>query len=255
MLCEQVQLELPAYLHGKMGPEERAAMEGHLSACPVCAGEASAMRQVGERLSDGLKQWVEQGVCPDAVMARIEARLTAGRRRPWWRNWTTVTGAAAAAVLLLLVLTRSEQLGQMATLVGGLASQLVAPEAGVRPVQERVADGVRILKYNLADEHDGIHFRLHEVALGEQQSRIHISIRGRSLDPLADAARYAPVLHGPMGPVALRHMEMIRGRGEVVVHAAFEPIPSGQDWRLVLQNLPRQAGGETAGTWEIGFTN
>lgn len=91
MGCEDTE-KLIAYLYGEDSPDERAAMERHLAACPACAEDVRGLQQVRRDLA---------GWQPPAAGAHFRLAPAAHRPRPLWRQpfW----GLAAAATLLLAV--------------------------------------------------------------------------------------------------------------------------------------------------------
>jgi hypothetical protein len=92
---------LSAYLDRELAPDEHAAVEAHLSACPECAAFLAELAAVDEAVAS-LPAEAPEGyfeAFPARVRARLEPRKTAprGRRVPAW------TWAAAAALLLAVV--------------------------------------------------------------------------------------------------------------------------------------------------------
>ena len=93
---------LSAYLDGELPPEERAAVEAHLAACPDCASFLAELRAVDDAAAS-LPAEAPEGYFegfPARVLARLEPRRPV--EKPWRPPaWTW----AAAAVLLLAVVT------------------------------------------------------------------------------------------------------------------------------------------------------
>lgn len=239
MQCEHVQNQLAAYLDGRLSPEEQAEIASHLATCGVCSEEAAFMKQFGERISAGLKDWVAQGAVPAAVMARIEESVRATRKKPWWQRWPAY--ASVAAVLLVVVLgARADLSGQLASLplVGTVVSQLFRGNDGFDP-----SSGIA------TDLQEGLMLVLLQVTPGDQELRLEYVVRGTNLDALAPENRFTPVLTGPEGQVALRELKASRGKHEVRITAAFAPVPAGQEYLLSIANLPvrNQGTGLTGG--------
>jgi anti-sigma factor RsiW len=90
--CEQ----LDEYLCGWLAPEEAAAFEAHLAACPTCREEAALQRRI-DRLT---KEAAEIEPIPVAVAGRVERALRRARRRRRvaWLGAATTAAALAIAV-------------------------------------------------------------------------------------------------------------------------------------------------------------
>lgn len=147
MSCDQVRLDLVAFLSGELPARTQHEVAAHLSACPSCAEEASAMRETCQRVSSGLQSWVEQGRLPVEVedQLRLALEAEAGQsvalgRRAGWRTAAIAAGAAAAAMVLAVT-----------TPVGGLVQQAAtallpgARAVGTaRPVAEASRHGITV---------------------------------------------------------------------------------------------------------------
>ena len=239
MQCEHVQNQLAAYLDGRLSPQEQADIASHLVTCRDCSEEAAFMKQFGERISAGLKDWVAQGAVPAAVMARIEESVRATRRRPWWQRWPAY--ASVAAVLLVVVLgARADLSGQLASLplVGSVVSQIFRSDDHLDPNSGLAAD-----------LQQGLILVLLQVTPGDKELRIEYLIRGQNFDALALEKRYEPILQGAGGLVSLRELTASRGKNEVRITATFDPVPAGQEYLLSLPSLPvrEQAAGLKGG--------
>lgn len=239
MQCEEIQLDLTAYLDDRLPAQRQAAIEKHLSGCQACSEEAAAMRDIGNMLSRGLKEWVDQGVCPSEVMDQIERSLRSGSRKAWWQRWPTYAGVAtaAAAVFLVLLASRYDVSHQMASLplVGTLAAQIFYPNADVR-----VADIPDATEIQAADEHDGLVFALHSLITGADAVRVQYSLRGSTLDTGDNVNRYRATLSTAAGTLKLRSLNIKRADGEVLLSAMYEPVLPGQPLKLSVTNVPLQ---------------
>lgn len=208
------------------------------------------MRDIGKVLSRGLQDWVDEGVCPPEVLARIEESLRPARRRAWWQSWPAYAGAVAAVfVILLVAASRSMDMSQQIAsipLVGGLATNLLYP-------------GIDVQVENLADrkpgqpvastEHDGVRLDLFQPAAGVDAFRIQYVLRGEQLDTQAALKRYEATLAGTKGTLKLRHMEIARADNEVLVSAEYEPVLPGQPLTLTVTGLPVPA--PAAQPWQV----
>lgn len=238
MQCEDIQLDITAYLHGGLPPDRRAEIESHLAACQACSEEAAAMRNLGNMLSRGLKEWVDEGVCPPEVMARIEESLRPARKRSWYQAWPAYAGAVAAVVLILLVASRTTDMShQIASIpvVGGLAAQLLYPSSDVD-----VKDLTGELPAQAAGvaEHDGIALEVYLPTLTPNALQVKYSLKGAALDPQAHINSYAAVLAGPHGAMALKRLRIARAADEVLLTAEYDPVLPGQSVTVTVKDLP-----------------
>ena len=249
MQCDDIQLDLTAYLQGGLPSDRRAAIESHLGSCQVCAEEADAMRDIGRLLSRGMKEWVDQGVCPPEVMERIEMSLRAERRRPWWQAWPTYAGAVAAAVILLVMITtRSTDLShQVASipLVGTLAAHLLYPGTDVR------VDDIPDMQQALAeDEGDGVTLTVYQVTTGPKVTQIQYALRGSNLVTDGPMTQYEASVAGPRGDLKLRNTRIQRATDELLVTAEYEPVLPGTALTVTVADLPLKAG-RARSTWQV----
>jgi hypothetical protein len=217
--------------------------------------EEAAQRQVEEALSHGLREWVDRGACPPALLKRIEFSIAEQHKRTWWRSWSVLTGAAAAVLVLLVFASRAEQVGQFAALVGTMTAQLVSPGTGglAQEPMETFRDGFRMVRPNMADEHEGIRLHISQIAYGFELTRVHYSLRGQGLDTTAEQGRYALTLETADGPVALRSLAIIRGRHELVVEAEYEPVSGGLQQVFTVRAVPMREPAPVDHTWRISL--
>jgi hypothetical protein len=256
MQCDEIQVELTAYLEGRLPPDEVAAIEQHLSACQTCLEEATAMRDISRMLSKGLKEWANQGVCPPDLMAQLQASIrqpeTRQQRRSWWRIWPTyATAVAAAAVFIVLVASRADLSHQMASipLVGSLAAHLFYPDADVRV--EDVSD-MHPRQVLAVAEHDGLTLEVYTATLGADAFRIQYALRGVNLDTAANVNRYEARVTNARGALKLRSLRAARDGDEVLVTANYEPVLPGQALTFTLQNPPlKESAGPQAAAWLV----
>lgn len=99
---------LSALIDGELSAGERAAIEAHLGACPVCCGLREDFDRLGRLVADEAPPAV-----PGDLAARIRGRIEAGvpkrtggaRAGGWWRApWRAPMPAAAAAAVLVTAL-------------------------------------------------------------------------------------------------------------------------------------------------------
>lgn len=246
MPCDHIQLELHAYLRGELDPEEHAAVERHLSTCAACSEEATAMKELGDKLSRGLKHWVDQGVCPPEVMGRIEFSIRAARKKPWWQRWPVYAGAVAA-VFIFLIGSRMDWSQQVASipLVGSLAAQLWSMDSNGSDDWTVTA--------NATDDHDGIRFTVQEFNVTRDGTRVRYSIRGADLDTQGDTSRFRAQLSSDGSPVELRTVKVHAAAGEVTAEARFAPVKPGSHLTVSVHDLPVRSAATLKGTWKVSI--
>ena len=106
--CRHLRARLVDFAGGELGPRERKAVEAHLAACPRCAAEVHALREVPTRLlgaaaplSQDEHYWEQQR---RDIMRGVRAAVP---EKPGWQpprlapQWQA--GLAAAAALLIAV--------------------------------------------------------------------------------------------------------------------------------------------------------
>lgn len=230
MQCKEVQLELAAYLSGELPAEEMAAVKAHLSQCEACAEEAAIMDPLRRKLSEGLKLWVDQGVCPPEVMERIEQSLhQQARRRPKWLRPGFLAVAAVAAVFMVALAGARMELpaGQLASLplVGSLAAQLLGDD------KHDLDDlGAQAVPINRSAEVNGVKLTVQRLLSTPEATTIQYS-----LDGAADAGQ--PELKGSQGVIPLERISSRQSGGQLVVTAQFAPVPAHAEVTLTVQGV------------------
>jgi anti-sigma factor RsiW len=81
MNCQQIRLNLLAYLDGEVSESERSQIEAHLEACPDCARELERLQALQSGLWDAVPVGLEQLRLSRTAEQRIRARLRRGRER------------------------------------------------------------------------------------------------------------------------------------------------------------------------------
>lgn len=100
MTCENVRLDLSAYLDDELPRDRAAAVEEHLAGCPTCPAEERSLRAVRRLIRI---QAVEENI-PD-LAPKIMARIRIDNVRvfePWRERFRVAAVAAAAAALVVL---------------------------------------------------------------------------------------------------------------------------------------------------------
>lgn len=263
MQCEHVQRELVAFQHGKLSPQERAAIDAHLSSCEACAEEATAMNETTDLLSKGLKDWVNQGVCPPDVAERIELSLRSARQRPWWQRWPAMVGAAAsvAAVFIVVLATQPQLAQQMASapLIGALAAQLADPDVELhtdpqQPVTAKLFRPTRTVDLNTETVSDGVTLTVVRVATDTQLLRVQYKIRGEDLVLPAEKILLWPKLSSEAGPVVGHSLTADQRGSEIHFVVYFDAVPEGEKLTLTVPALVTE-NGTKKGPWTASFTN
>jgi hypothetical protein len=103
MNCSEVRVRLAGLLYGDLTSEEGAAVETHLTTCPLCRHERDGLEQVRSALSLS----PVTAIHVDVSRLYLEAADRQARRLRRWRR-AAVALAGVAAVLLLTVWFRLE---------------------------------------------------------------------------------------------------------------------------------------------------
>jgi|GEM_PF-1762082 len=252
MQCEQIQSELIAYLHGTLSPQERAAIEAHLMQCEACSEEANAMRDISDKLSRGLKEWVNEGVCPPDVAERIQRSLRGESRRFTRRRAAAaITAVAAAAAVLLFALSTQPQFAQQVASVpflGALAAHLLEPDLEIHlDPQQRMTAALfrpqRSVKLNVTAEAEGLKLTVTAAALSDQSLRIAYTLRGEGLTLPEDEKALMPTASTESGPLTCRSLTAEQGRGAIHFQLYCDAAPAGEAISLTVPPLPREQGG------------
>ncbi len=263
MQCEQIQRDLVAYQAGSLSPQERAAIEAHLSTCEACAEEAALMKETSELLTKGLKDWVDQGVCPPDIAERIELNLREASGRPWWQRWPALVGVVAtvAAVFLVAVATNPDIAHKVASvpLLGAIAAQLASPELDFqvdpqKPVSAALFKPTRTVDLNVTAVQEDATLTVVRVSTDEKLLRVQYSVAGEGLVLGKDELSLIPRLTSPDGPVALQSYTADQKDDEIRFVAYFDAVPAGASLTLTVPSLELRDGG-TRGPWQVAFTN
>ncbi|MGE5674580.1 MAG: anti-sigma factor family protein [Mycobacterium leprae] len=251
MECQSVQLDLLAYLNGELGPAEDAAVESHLSSCPTCAEEATLMGELGQKLHGGLADWVNEGICPPAVLNRIEASIRPPRRKAWYQTWPATAGMVAAAAALIVLLGQHADLPQQMAalpLMGGISAHLF-------PATSSTGGSYRLVEMKATETVAGITLTVVQVENSTEQMRVRYTLQGGDLDAGANFLNFAPELRTEAGPVNRRSAKSTAQASKVTVDATFDPVPAGTALTFKLERLPARSGDQVTGPWTVTFRN
>lgn len=210
------------------------------------------MKQVDNLLSQGLKDWVDQGGCPPEVAERIRSSIRELHRPPRWRRWAALAGSVAvvAAVFVLVFATQPQVAHQFASvpILGALAAQLVEPdfEFHADPKGAMTASLFRPTRQvDLAAEAeaDGLTLSVETVATDGQVMQIRYTARGKGLLLPADQAALLPEVRTAAGLVECQSLTADK-RGDAIRFVLFcEGVPDGEEVSLTLPALPAEGGG------------
>jgi hypothetical protein len=135
--CADVGERLSAFRDGEMSIDEQRSVRAHLSACPMCAAEASALDSVGTLLRGSVRaRTSEQHEDLTSLPIRVVSQISAERNMAWsarmgrlfedWHLvWAGLSGTTSAALCLLLV---------------ALLSAAISPGTDRNPVSIREAE-------------------------------------------------------------------------------------------------------------------
>lgn len=101
MICEEAFVLMNARLDGELDPEQAAALQAHLDACPACRRQMEALEALEQKLS-ALREPAPEGL-KRGVLYRIDQATGKAKtpKRRWFGPGTAL--GAVAAVLVLLV--------------------------------------------------------------------------------------------------------------------------------------------------------
>jgi anti-sigma factor RsiW len=151
MNCSQVTHALPLYIDGALAAAPRYEVEAHLAACPACARECEAQRQLVRLLGDLPRH--QLGADFDAVLqARLRALDASPRRAAGWERFRVLGVPRWRPLLAPLALA--------ALLAALWRPQVPTPARGPAP------DGERAAIARLVGEHEAIS-RLRDVPESE----------------------------------------------------------------------------------------
>ena len=135
MSCVKMESRILAYMDGRLKDSERAEMEKHLAACPMCRVRANEFRSVNDLL--GELPMVEP---TPAFDVRVRARVAAEPVKLGWWAWMRPSPRIAFAASMLL----------LATLWIGYRKEAVAP----LPISPEEASAGLMQDISVMEDHD-----------------------------------------------------------------------------------------------------
>ena len=106
MNCQECQATLSLYLEGELSPQEREAVEKHLSGCSTCSAEVEGIRQMVSQLKALPKPPVPPGF-RQSVWEKVDAPVGLEKFRRWimepWYVKIPVGALATVTVAILVV--------------------------------------------------------------------------------------------------------------------------------------------------------
>ena len=211
------------------------------------------MKQIDNLLSQGLKNWVDQGDCPPEVAERIRLSIREVHQPPRWRRWVAVAGsvAAVAAVFLLVFSTQPHLAQQVASvpILGALAAQLVEPEIEIH-VDPQGAMTTALFrptrKVDLAAvaQAEGLSLSVDAVSTDGEVMQIRYSAKGEGLLlPSEQEESLMPQVSTAAGPVSCQSLTADLRSDEIRFVLFCDAVPVGEQVSLTIPALPAEDGG------------
>jgi predicted anti-sigma-YlaC factor YlaD len=204
MTCDEIRLELGAYVLGALGPAERMSVDGHVAHCPDCCAELAELAELPALLGRLSEKEAAEGIdeeLPPDLLPQLLTRVSAERRR---RRRGTVVAVAAAALVAVAG-------------TGFAATQLVGQRSADQVVATSAA-GVTT-SASLRGEHDGtaISLRISGVTAGQWCRLIAVDDAGRQQvlsDWQADYEGVADITaSAAAGPEQIRTLRVVTPQG------------------------------------------
>ena len=101
MICEEALALMSPMLDGQLTPEQSAALEAHLEACPACRDLAQSLRGLDARVA-ALAEPAPEGLKKGVLYRIDQATGKAKKPRSRWFGPGTALGAVAAVLVLLV---------------------------------------------------------------------------------------------------------------------------------------------------------
>jgi anti-sigma factor RsiW len=157
MQCEEIAVEMDAYMTGELDAGKKAAIEQHIQQCPDCRAELETIRKENSLYQEyrslidiPSRDWIEAHV--EKLRPMAQQKVSEIRRPqltiPWWA-WSAV-----AAVLLVMGLSWHFYARRSAPGVAGQGAQQPMIEASL-PMQQAVSDfeqAIAVLKASYAEK-------------------------------------------------------------------------------------------------------
>lgn len=117
MECEELVLELSAYVDSELSEKKRRAVETHLETCRACRQKVSELEEISQILKNTLSTGNEPEIDLTGVWEKIESKINFSpsiweRLIKWVKKpvvWVPVTAAATSFAILLCLLPIQEK--------------------------------------------------------------------------------------------------------------------------------------------------
>lgn len=100
MTCKKIKINIPLYVYGELGTEEKSLFEDHIRQCPECRRELEETQKAFECLEPAKAEPVPD-VDWDKSWRKIRSSVKEPEKRPLFRPFQVKSALAAAAVLLV----------------------------------------------------------------------------------------------------------------------------------------------------------
>ena len=134
MSCERMESRILAYVDGRLNESERAEVQKHLDACPVCRVRATEFSSVSDLLDE--LPVIEPSPAFDV---RVRARIAAEPVKQSWWAWLRPSPRIALAASMLL----------LATVFVSYRTDNIAP-----PISPDQADAEMMQDLSVMEDHD-----------------------------------------------------------------------------------------------------
>src|SRR5262245_14312766 len=104
--CDEIRIELKAFVDGELASNQRAAVERHIQECSECRSDVAEISRISSQL-----QTLDTATPRPELRSRILAQVipsslpeTRKSTRPFWRTWlpgVALAGAAAGAAVII----------------------------------------------------------------------------------------------------------------------------------------------------------
>lgn len=141
MNCDDSRILLAKCLNGDLSPSERAALEAHVEACPVCRKQYEELGSIQDLLRTAMAPATPASNAARSVMAALANRPPSLGRSAAWAPLRLWPVSAAAAVALVVGLSVGYGLSRTTT-----SGRIETPSGPAVPLQVASIQGTVLLK-------------------------------------------------------------------------------------------------------------